>query len=84
MPSVTIRKLPEEVYRAIRMRAARHGRSMEAELREILASAVKPEGRIGLGSLLAGVGRKVKMTEEDFALFQGGHDDGTARAASFE
>jgi antitoxin FitA len=45
MCSVTVRHLPDELYRAIRVRAARHGRSAEAEIRAILESVVKPEGR---------------------------------------
>lgn len=84
MPSVTIRHVPDEVHRAIRVRAAQHGRSIEAEMRDILASAVKPEGRIKLGSILAEIGRSVKLTEEEFALFESVRDNGEARAASFE
>jgi plasmid stability protein len=41
------------VHRALRLRAAQHGRSTAAEVREILASAVKPQGRVKLGSLMA-------------------------------
>ncbi len=84
MPSVTIRNVPEEVHRAIRVRAARHGRSIEAEMRDILESAVKPEGRVKLGSMLAGIGRKVKLTEEEFAIFESVRGPTPARAASFE
>lgn len=84
MPSVTIRNVPDEVHRAIRVRAARHGRSIEAEMRDILESAVKPEGRIKLGSMLAAIGRKVKLTEEEFALFERVRDKTPARAARFE
>ena len=42
----------------MRVRAATHGRSTEAEIREILENAVNPEGRIKLGSLLAEIGRE--------------------------
>ena len=31
MSSVTVRNLPDEVHRALRIHAARHGRSTEAE-----------------------------------------------------
>ena len=51
MPSITVRNVPEEVHRALRVLAAQHGRSAEAEIREILANAVKPEGRVKLGTL---------------------------------
>ena len=59
MPALTVRNVPDEVHRALRMRAAAHGRSTEAEIRDILAAAVKPEGRIKLGSLLAEIGRNL-------------------------
>jgi plasmid stability protein len=36
MSSITIRNLEESVKRKLRVRAARHGRSMEQEVREIL------------------------------------------------
>ncbi len=84
MPSVTVRNVPDEVHRAIRVRAAQHGRSIEAEMRDILESAVKPEGRLKLGSLLAEIGRKVKLTDEEFALFESARNKTPARAASFE
>lgn len=42
MATLNIRKLPDDVHQALRLRAAQHGRSMEAEAREILAEACKP------------------------------------------
>jgi plasmid stability protein len=36
MASITIRRLPEDTKRRLRIRAARNGRSMEQEAREIL------------------------------------------------
>lgn len=36
----TLRDLPDPVHGALRMQAARHGRRMEAEVLEILESAV--------------------------------------------
>jgi plasmid stability protein len=59
MASVTVRNLPDETHRALRVRAATHGRSTEAEIRAILESAVRPDGRIKLGTLLADIGREV-------------------------
>lgn len=53
MSSITVRNLPEETHRALRMRAAMAGRSTEAEVRAILESVARPEGRIKLGFLLA-------------------------------
>jgi len=84
MASITIRNVPDEVHRALRVRAAMHGRSAEAEIREILERAAKPEGRVKLGSLLAEIGRKAKLTEEEFAAFDSVRDKTPARAVSFE
>lgn len=69
MAMLTVRNLPEEVHRALRVRATEHGRSTEAEVRAILEEAVKPEGRAWLGSLLAELGRRAELTDEDFAAF---------------
>lgn len=59
MASVTVRNLPDETHRALRVRAAMHGLSTEAEIRAILENAVRPDGRVKLGSLLAEIGREV-------------------------
>lgn len=68
MAILTVRNVPDEVHRAIRVRAAQHGRSAEAEVREILANAVKPDQRLRLGDALAELGKKVGLTNEDFAV----------------
>lgn len=52
MAVLTVRNVPDEVHRALRLRAAQHGRSTEAEVRAILESAVKPEGPVRLGTLM--------------------------------
>ena len=59
MASVTVRNLSDETHRALRVRAEMHRVSMEAEIRAILENAVRPDGRIKLGSLLAEIGREV-------------------------
>lgn len=38
--AITIRKLPEDAKQRLRLRAAAHGQSMEAEAREILLTAL--------------------------------------------
>ena len=53
MPAIVIRNLPLETHRALQARAARHGRSTEAEARSILDEAVRPSARVKLGSALA-------------------------------
>lgn len=55
MSSVTVRNLPEATHRALKHRAAQHGRSTEAEIRHILEAAVRPG--VGLGSALVAIGR---------------------------
>jgi plasmid stability protein len=41
MPALTIRQLEDDVYQGLKTRAESSGRSMEAEVRDILASAVR-------------------------------------------
>lgn len=43
MATLTIRNLPEGIRRALKIRAAQHNRSMEAEAREILSGAVEDD-----------------------------------------
>jgi len=58
MAAVTIRNIPEKTHRALKLRAARNGRSTEAEIRKILQDTVSPSTELGLGSQLAALGRK--------------------------
>ena len=66
MAMLTVRNLPDDVHRALRMQAALHGRSTEAEVREILAAAVKPEARVRIGDALAALSQDIGLTNEDF------------------
>jgi plasmid stability protein len=84
MAMLTVRNIPNEVHRALRVRAARHGRSMEAEAREILESALSPQGRVKLGSLLAEIGRRARLSDKEFAVFEQVRDKTPARPLSFE
>lgn len=84
MAILTVRNVPEDVHRALRVRAARHKRSTEAEVREILATAVKPEKRVRLGDALAALGRKIGLTNEDFAVFEKVRDKTPAEPLRFE
>ncbi|MDR3617294.1 MAG: antitoxin [Candidatus Obscuribacterales bacterium] len=79
MASVTVRNLSDETHRALRMQAAAHGRSTEAEIRAILEIAVRPESRIKLGSLLAEIGREVGGVDLDIQ-----RDRAPAEPLSFE
>ena len=84
MAMLTVRNLPDDVHRALRVQAAQHGRSTEAEVREILALAVKPETRVRLGESLAALGRKLNLGNEDFELFEQVKDKVPAEPLRFE
>jgi plasmid stability protein len=58
MPVLTVRNLSDETHRALRLRAAVHGRSTEAEVRSILEESVRPPKRIKIGSELAAFAQK--------------------------
>jgi len=84
MAMLTVRNLPDDVHRALRVQAAMHGRSTEAEVREILALAVKPESRVRLGDALAALSRETGLTNEDFEVFKQVRDRTPAEPLSFE
>ncbi len=84
MAMLTVRNLPEGVHRALRVRAAQHGQSMEAEVREILEAAISPKGSVKLGSLLAEMGRQARLSDEEFAVFEQVRDRAPTRPVSFE
>jgi len=79
MGSLNVRNLSDEIHRALRIQAARHGRSMEAEVRAILDEAVSPKGKLGLGSMLAAIGRDLGGVDLDIA-----RDRAHAEPANFE
>jgi plasmid stability protein len=57
MAQLVVRNLEEDVKARLRRRAARHGRSMEEEVRDILRNAVREDEAgqaTALGSRLAG------------------------------
>jgi len=70
MAAVTIRNLSEEAHRALKVRAAQHNRSTEAEMRAILEAAVLPEGRLRLGTALAEIGQKHGVTNADIEALE--------------
>jgi len=47
MPNLSVRKLDQDVYDRLRVRAARHGTSMEEEVRRIITLAVSAPERLG-------------------------------------
>ncbi len=77
MSSVTVRNIPDATHRALKLRAAQHGRSTEAEIRFILEGAVAP--KVGLGSALVAIGQSVGGIDMAFA-----RDTYPVEPASFE
>jgi len=53
------------------------------EARRATEEADQPEGRAGLGSLLAEIGRRAALTEEEWAVFTA-RDATPAQPVSFE
>ncbi|MCL4766897.1 MAG: plasmid stability protein y4jJ [Hyphomicrobiaceae bacterium] len=78
MADILVRRLDDETKSRLRRRARRHGRSLEAEVREILETAVAyeqpsepsepPRGK-GLGTLLMKEMRKSPLSPEDWIEF---------------
>jgi plasmid stability protein len=64
---LVVRNLEDEVKAQLRERAARHGRSMEEEVREILREATKEDSNEGLGTrivaLFSGSGLGIDLPE---------------------
>lgn len=84
MGTVTVRNLPAEVHRALRVRAAMHGRSTEAEIRDILEATVRPPERVRMGTALAELGRRAGLTDEDITTFEQARDRTPAEPLRFE
>ena len=59
MASITIRNLDETLKRKLRVRAARHGRSMEEEARQILRSALAEKAG-GATNLFDAIRRRIE------------------------
>ena len=47
MASLSVRRINDDVYERLRVRAAKHGISMEEEVRQILKRAVSAPERLG-------------------------------------
>lgn len=66
MAQLLVRHLEDDVKAKLQVRARRHGRSTEEEVREILRNAVKDEGgaQVPLGSRLAARFAGLGLNEE--------------------
>lgn len=85
MAMLTVRNLPDDVHRALRILAAQHGRSTEAEVRDILEKAAKPKDRLKLGSLLVSIAREAGgLTDAEAEHFNQLRDKSPAEPMRFE
>jgi len=81
LAAVTIRNLSAEAYHALKARAARNGRSTEAEMRAILEAAARPESRLNLGTALSAIGRKFGFTDADVEALEQARAAAPAKAS---
>ena len=98
MTTLTIHDLPDPVRRALGARADRNGRSLDAEVREILARAADdgnapaqasapppgPAEEKGLGTVLYEIGRRMQLTDEVVALIKSLRDKTPMKIFSFD
>ena len=84
MAILSVRNLPDEIHRALKIRAAQHGRSTEAEVRAILEQAVNQASRIKIGQALFELGRTCGFTDKDFDDLQTLRDSTPAEPLRFE
>ena len=63
MTTLTVRGLSDETHRALKLRAHRNGRSMEAEVRRIIAEAVQEDNNWHQEVL--SIARRNGVTRED-------------------
>ncbi|WP_372056698.1 plasmid stabilization protein [Tistrella mobilis] len=70
MATLTVNDLPDEVYSALQAQASRHGRTAEAEARDILARAVKHTPPLRMGDALAALGREIGLSDQDIGTIR--------------
>jgi plasmid stability protein len=66
MGNINVRRIPDEVHRAIKARAKANDRSTEEEVRTILAEAVLPEDQAGAGDLLWSIWAGLDIPDDTF------------------
>lgn len=74
MPQIVVRQIPDEVHRALKARAIEHGRSAEAEVRDILFQAVLPNNRKRVGDVLCDIWKGADTTDLTFERDQMPHE----------
>ena len=73
MAQLIVRNIEDDTKRRLQLRAARHGQSMEAEMRDILRDAVKqePVASGGLGSEIAAMFQGLGLEEGEIQEIRG-------------
>ena len=76
MAQILVRNLPDDVKARLQRRAEHHKRSLEAEVREILAQAQEPKpapaSGEGIGTMLAKKFAANPIPDEDWEAFERG------------
>ena len=72
MAQLVVRNIEDDLKSRLQRRAAKHGRSMEAEVRDILRNAVKQEEQPsgGLGTEIAALFEGIGFTDEEIAAIE--------------
>lgn len=73
MPQLTVRNVHEHVVRALKQRAAAHGRSAEAEHREILRAALV-ETEDGFAARAAALRKRLRSSVDSSELIRADRD----------
>jgi plasmid stability protein len=61
-----------------------HGRSTEAEIRNILETAARPPDRLRIGTALAELSQRVGLTDENWSAIQQRRDRTPVKLMSFD
>ncbi len=80
MPAITIRNIPDEVHRGLKALAARHGRSTEAEVRELISKAGVPRAGEALGAIWGAL----NLSDEELATIEAAKDTTPAKPMGFD
>jgi len=73
MAQLTVRSLNERIVRALKQRAAAHGRSAEAEHREILRTALL-EGELGFAARAEALRTRLRSSIDSSELIRADRD----------
>jgi plasmid stability protein len=79
--NLSIKKVPDEVVRGLRNRAALNQRSLQEELLHILKQAAKDQGQVTIDGLLERAERKKPALDEAASIVRAAQDAEHERAA---